>query len=74
MWFDLPSELRHLRSEAQKDYSDMVARSPQMVTPIVQAIYKLGQFEYQMLIEQGELEQAQGIISFCDRIKRLATG
>jgi len=43
-----------------------------MVTPIVQAIYKLGQFEYQMLIEQGKQEQAQGIIGFCDRIKSLA--
>lgn len=73
-WFDLNKELRTLRSEAHQDFSSMSARSAPTVTPIIQAVYKIGQMEAYMLGIDGKREQAQGILDFVEKLKILTTG
>lgn len=73
-WFDLPKELRHLRSEATQDFAEIVGRSPSLVTPIIQAVYKLGQLQAQMLSDQEARDKAEGIREFCEQLKNLTAG
>lgn len=73
-WFDLNKELRTLRTEAHQDFTDMAARSLPTVTPIVQAIYKIGQMEAQMLGIDGSRDKAQAVLDFIEKIKLLTVG